>query len=79
MADVFDGFAALVTLVTPTTLAPTVLQDPADDSVLAAALSAQADLIVSGDAHLLNLKRFHGIDIVTAAVALDRVVAQPRE
>jgi putative PIN family toxin of toxin-antitoxin system len=78
VTDVFDGFAALVTLVAPATMSPTVLQDPADDFVLAAALSAQADLIVSGDAHLLNLKRFQGIDIVTAAAAVDRVAVRPR-
>jgi uncharacterized protein len=34
---------------------------------LAAALAAQTDLIVSGDAHLLDLKSFHGIGIVNAA------------
>jgi hypothetical protein len=28
---------------------------------------------VSGDAHLLNLKSFHGIDIVTAATADGRI------
>ena len=28
------------------------------------ALAAQVDLIVSGDAHLLNLKRYHGMRIV---------------
>jgi hypothetical protein len=41
--------------------------------VLAAALAAKADLIVSGDAHLLDLKSFQGIKIVTAAVAVERI------
>ena len=40
-----------------------------------AALAANADLIVSGDAHLLDLDRFLGIAIVTAAVAAERMVA----
>jgi len=70
VADVFDGYPAMVTLVAPATIAPTITRDPADDQVLAAALAAQADLIVSGDAHLLDLKSFQGIDIVTAAVAV---------
>ena len=48
---------------------------PADDQVLAAALAAGADLIVSGDAHLLDLKGFKGIEIVTAAVAVERLSA----
>jgi uncharacterized protein len=41
--------------------------------VLAAALAAQADLIVSGDAHLLDLKSFQGIEIVTAAAVVGRI------
>ncbi|MBL8398580.1 MAG: putative toxin-antitoxin system toxin component, PIN family [Candidatus Accumulibacter sp.] len=75
VADVFDGNAAMVTLVAPTVIAPTITRDPADDQVLAAALAAQADLIVSGDAHLLDLKSFRGIEIVTAAVAVERIAA----
>ncbi len=71
--DVFDGYAALATLVTPAVIAPTIVRDPADDHVLAAALSARADLIVSGDAHLLDLKRFHSIEIVTAAEGVKRL------
>lgn len=75
VADVFDGYAAMVTLVAPAVIAPTITRDPADDQVLAAALAAQADLIVSGDAHLLDLKGFKGIEIVTAAVAVERIAA----
>ncbi|MFG6446618.1 hypothetical protein ACG0Z6_00025 [Roseateles sp. BYS180W] len=45
--------------------------------MLAAALAARADLIVSSDAHLLDLKGFKGIEIVTAAVvvAVERLSA----
>lgn len=73
VADVFDGYAAMVKLVAPATIAPIVPRDPADDQVLAAALAAQADLIVSGDAHLLDLESFQGIEIVTAAAAVQRI------
>ena len=52
---------------------------PDDDHVLACALAAQADLIVSGDSDLLNLKRYQGIEIVTAAAALARVNAAAAE
>jgi putative PIN family toxin of toxin-antitoxin system len=71
--DVFDGYAALVLIVAPAVIVPTITRDPADDQVLAAALAAQVDLIVSGDAHLLDLKRFQDIEIVTAATALERI------
>lgn len=71
--DVFDGYAALVTIVTPAVIAPTIIRDPADDQVLAAALAAQVHLIVSGDAHLLDLKSFHSIEIVTATIAVHHI------
>jgi putative PIN family toxin of toxin-antitoxin system len=71
--ELFEGYAALVTLVTPAAITPTVLRDPADDAVLACALAASADLVVSGDADLLDLKHFHGIDIANATDALARV------
>lgn len=48
---------------------------PDDDAVLACALAAQADFIVTGDAHLLNMKRYHGMRIIDAAQAL-RSLAQ---
>lgn len=73
VADVFDGYAATVNIVTPATIAPTITRDPADDQVLAAALAARADLIVSGDAHLLDVKSFKGIEIVTAREAVERL------
>ncbi len=75
VSDVFDGYASLVFIVTPAGMALTITRDPADDQVLAAALAAQADLIVSGDAHLLDLKQFQAIPIVTARDALDRLPA----
>ncbi len=75
VADVFDGYAAMATLVAPAVIAPSIARDPADDQVLAAALAACADLIVSGDAHLLDLKNFQGIEIVTATVAVERIEA----
>jgi predicted nucleic acid-binding protein len=52
-----------------------ITRDPADDQVLVAALAAQADLIVSGDAHLLDLKSFMGIEIITALQAATRLGA----
>ncbi|MGC3984484.1 MAG: putative toxin-antitoxin system toxin component, PIN family [Pseudorhodoferax sp.] len=68
-----QGYAALAAMVQPAAIAPTILRDPADDAVLAAALGAQADAIVSGDAHLLDLKHFHGIGIMTASEALMQI------
>ena len=42
-----------------------VCVDPDDDKFLACAESGKADAIVSGDTHLLRLKKFKGCPIVT--------------
>ena len=68
-----ERYALLAKLVIPADINPAVAGDPDDDHVLATALAARADLIVSGDAHLLNLKAYQGIPVVTAAEALSRI------
>lgn len=52
-------------------------RDPDDDHVLACALAAQADLIVSGHADLLNLREYQSIRIVAAAEALPMAQDSP--
>ena len=43
-----------------------IKQDPSDNRILECAIYGKADYIVSGDKHLLDLKEFKGISIVTA-------------
>lgn len=62
-----ERYALLATVVHPAAIHPIVLNDPDDDHVLACALAAKADYIVSGDRHLLDLKEHRGIQIVTVA------------
>ncbi len=49
----------------PTEQVQVVVDDPSDNRVLECALSAHADVIVSGDHHLLTLKTFRGIPILS--------------
>ncbi|MBN2035621.1 MAG: putative toxin-antitoxin system toxin component, PIN family [Chitinispirillaceae bacterium] len=42
-----------------------VCRDHADNEVLACALEASADYVISGDTDLLILKNFHGIQIIS--------------
>lgn len=73
VAMLIEQYKGLIETVVAAPIAPVVLRDPDDDHVLACALAAQADLIVSGDAHLLDLKAYQGIPVVTAAEALTRL------
>jgi predicted nucleic acid-binding protein len=47
-----------------------VPDDPDDDHVVACAVAARVDVIVSGDKHLLKLREYQGIRMVTAAQAV---------
>jgi len=62
-------YVNLVQVHVPTVIPPAVLSDPDDDEVLACAIAANAQLIVSGDRDLLSLKTYRGIPIVNAAEA----------
>lgn len=44
-----------------------ISEDPSDNKFLELAEAGKADYILSGDKHLLDLKNFHGIKIITPA------------
>lgn len=48
-------------------------RDPEDDMVLECAVDGDADVIVSGDSHLLDLGEFEGIEIVSPDEFLERM------
>ncbi|HPF27227.1 MAG: putative toxin-antitoxin system toxin component, PIN family [Steroidobacteraceae bacterium] len=70
-------YTALVTLLSPLHVPRVIEQDADDDHVIAAAVAARAEWIVTGDRrHLLPIGSHHGIAIITAAEALLRIEAQ---
>ncbi|MGH2710981.1 MAG: putative toxin-antitoxin system toxin component, PIN family [Actinomycetota bacterium] len=78
LAGVFAESAEIVRLieaasvvVEPTRTLQVVAEDPADDRVLEAADAAQADFIVTGDRHLLDLGAFEGARIVRPRAFLE--------
>ena len=65
-----DARAVVLDTPQPVDLSP----DPKDNPILATAIAAQADLIVSGDKrHVLALEDIDGIPVVTAREALNRL------
>jgi len=64
----------MATMAAPQVVPRVIEHDADDDHVLACALAGQADLIVSGDKHLLGLGgQYQGISIVTPAQAIQLV------
>jgi len=64
------GYAALARVILPLEISPVIERDPDDDAVLACALTVRAEVIISGDRHLLDLKEHQGIRIVRASAFL---------
>ncbi len=60
-------------------VAGAIPEDPADEMVLACAVDAQADVIVSGDRHLLNMDSYQSIPILTVRQFLERLETDSSE
>jgi predicted nucleic acid-binding protein len=61
----------------PAILLPAALRDPDDLHVLAYAIGASADVIVTGDNDLLLMKTFGSIPIRTVLQALEKLGITP--
>lgn len=64
---------AVAEVVSTTQTLSRLKDDPDDDRVLECALAGRADIIVTGDRHLLKLGAFEGTPIVTARQFMDRI------
>lgn len=67
----------LCNVVTPTKRIRAISADPDDNIILECAQEANANLIISGDSHLLDLGEWKGISIVTPSTAINGIESQP--
>lgn len=75
LIETIDAAAVVVGTLPDTRLST----DPDDNVILATAIAAAVDLIVTGDkSHLLHLQSVEGIPIVTPRAALARIAARHR-
>lgn len=71
--DVVVGIAKFSRIISPNEPVSRIKKDPSDNEILAVALEVKADVIVSGDRkHLLSIRQFRGIPIITAAHFIKR-------
>lgn len=68
--EVLADYVEIADLAEPVTVPRVVPADVDDDQVIAAAIAAHADLIVSGDSDLLSMGQHQDIPIVTPAQAV---------
>jgi len=65
VVELIESLLSLVEIIQEPKVQPIIKDDPDDDKILACALACKADIIVSGDFHLLNLKQYENIAILT--------------
>lgn len=63
LAEADRQMHVIIRLVHPTEVIQAIEADPTDDRILECAIAAEAEVIVSGDSHLLSLGVFRGIPI----------------
>ena len=63
--EFIEKVMAISRVVSPEIDLTVVDDDPDDDKIIECAVSADADYLVSGDSHLLNLTEYQGIPIVS--------------
>jgi putative PIN family toxin of toxin-antitoxin system len=70
--QIVDGYAQLTALVRPPALAG-IAPDADDDVVIATALAAKADFLVTGDKPLLSVGRYQGVRIIQVVEAIQLI------
>lgn len=76
LAEADQQLRVIARLVAPTERLQVIEADPTDDRILECAVAAAADVLVSGDTHLLSLDSFRGILIQRVAEFLSDLQAQ---
>ena len=72
LAEAENHLRAITRHVLPTERVDAVAADPDDNRILECAVAAHSEVIVSGDAELLELGTFRGIPLMTVAEYLTR-------
>lgn len=73
VGEILDQYKALAELIEVDEMEPVVIRDPDDDAVIACALSADSELIISGDKDLLDLEEYRSIRILSATEFLSEL------
>lgn len=74
-AEIVARYREIAETVEAAPIEETALRDPDDAAVLACALAARAEAIVSGDADLHALDSYQGIPVLSPADCLKRIAA----
>jgi len=72
VGELMESLLSVVEVIQEPRVEPVIPQDPDDDNILACAVASRTRWIISGDTHLLTIKRYGNIRIVTPKEFWDR-------
>jgi uncharacterized protein len=73
-SGILEVIAANIELVMPEKIDKQICDDPEDDKFFACALAGKAKIIVSGDKHLLRVKGYRGVKVLSPRDFLDTIM-----
>ncbi len=71
--NVFKQILSITEIIIPDTKVSIIKEDPSDNMILECAEAAEVDYIISGDSHLLRLKKYKKIPIVRTFDILEMI------
>ena len=75
-SGILSVFATGCRILEPESIGKQICDDPDDDKFLAAAIGGEAETIISGDKHLLDVNGYSGIEILRPAEFIEKYLSE---
>lgn len=69
--EILEQIESIAEIINPSIKLEVVKEDPDDDKVLEAAVEGKVNYVISGDEHLLKLKKYENVEIINSASFLE--------
>lgn len=74
-SGILSMFTTGCRMIEPEAIGKQICEDPEDDKFIAAAIGGEAETIISGDKHLLEVKGYSGIEILRPAEFINQYLS----
>ena len=76
VSQIITMIASFSLIVEAQSLDENVCEDPDDDKFIAAAIAGSSNVIITGDAHLLDVSGYSGIEIIEPAAFIEKHLSE---
>lgn len=75
-SGILSMFTTCCRMIVPEAIGKQICEDPDDDKFIAAAIGGEAETIISGDKHLLEVKGYSGIEVLRPAEFINQYLSE---